>query len=132
RRRSAMTAFRVKTRPRWFRLPRVGSSLVPARGSFSGRVREECVQPLFRGKVASSVTRGPFNLSFLEHRTGCSRRLSADFRRIASLLLLRIPPVSVVVAPRAARNSAAVLNLFGALDSSALDGAMENRGDSVK
>jgi NAD(P)H dehydrogenase (quinone) len=36
------------------------------------------------------IARGELNDSSgdLEHRTGCSRRLSADLRRIASLLLL--------------------------------------------
>ena len=52
-----------------------------------------------------------------EHRTVCSRRDSADLRRIASLLLLRIPryPSSSRLALLATRRNHSVRKLFGAL-----------------
>ena len=54
----------------------------------------------------------------LEHRTVCSRRLSADFRRIASSLLLRILqyPSSSLLALLGTRRKYSVRKPFGALE----------------
>src|SRR5690242_3103206 len=53
----------------------------------------------------------------LEHQSVCSRRLSADFRRIASSLLLRIPqyPSSSLLALLGTRRKYSVHKLIGAL-----------------
>lgn len=56
---------------------------------------------------SDSVGRLPDTL--LEHRTGCSRRLLADFRRIALASLLKLATAVIVVSPRAAWNSAKIL-----------------------
>jgi hypothetical protein len=45
----------------------------------------------------------------LEHRTGCFGRLSDDFHRIASLLLLKLARAVIVGAPRAAQNLSGIL-----------------------
>jgi hypothetical protein len=45
----------------------------------------------------------------LEHRRGCFGRLSDDFHRIASLLLLKLARAVIVGAPRAARNLSEIL-----------------------